>query len=412
MNNLPIELLQHIVFYLAPVKPYSTTTAISNDSQNYIDILNTRLATQALAAAASQPFVDIISTHPWKLNTSSLNRLANLLLNVHVAKHTNHLTINTYRFSFDRDYTIETEGVLEDHVAARTHYVEKSSTSQLVKVFRRARNLRHLTIVPTVQQGDPDFLHKHVPPPNPAALNHEQSSIARSVEQELVTSRIPDPLEKLVEALRITRVHEHLESFSMLSAARQSQFEVSSHQLGIRLGYPVLKRLTVETDYLLNITFPFPCPRLEILELVGIERAGVQDFTRLQEGGENASGMQRIVELLSTVLCVTVIGTADGESIVEVNVRILVRLVGLLARCISRLDILVFRRLHLTDNGDDHVEQDNMSGGKVLQIGTLRLESVIQTQFAQAQSVACGLAVILTSRVPCHIGELVVDGAA
>jgi hypothetical protein len=374
MNILPIELLQHIVFYLIPNIIHATPAPTSNNNHDFNDIFNVRLVNQALAAAASQPFVDIIQDHSWKLNTTSLNRLSNLLLNVHVAKYTTRLTINTYHFSFDRDYALESDGHFERDVAARAKYIKDKAPSQLTKVFQRAKNLRHLTITLVLQQGDPTSLAKQIWPSNPDHPLHNHTP-----EQQVIATQIRNPLIALRNAMRNTRLYNRLVSAHISSPGNETEFEIQSHHVAGRLGCSNITRLAMCAAYVMGFIAPLHCPRLQVLELLHVERLRAGDFHPDREGAAFLDDRRRVVEMLEVVKCIRVVGGVDAEGKVgcEVDAEVLFGLIGFLARYISELETLDLENLNVAGTlGDDGAEQSALSEEREFGIGTMRLENV------------------------------------
>jgi hypothetical protein len=364
MNILPIELLQHIVFYLIPnitqAKPAPTS------ENNHVN--------QALAAAASQPFVDIIQDHSWKLNTTSLNRLSNLLLNVHVAKYTTRLTINTYHFSFERDYTLESDGHFERDVVARARYIKDKAPSQLTKVFQRAKNLRHLTITLVLQQGDPTSLAKQIWPSNPDHPMHNHTP-----EQQVIATQIRNPMIGLQNVMRDTHLYNRLVSAHISSPSSETEFEIRSYHVAGRLSCPNITRLAMCAGYVIGFIAPLQCPRLQILELLHVERMRASDFHPEREGTAFLDDRRRVVEMLEVVKCIRVVGgvAADGKVGCEIDAEILFGLLGFLARYISGLETLDLENLNVAGKlGDDGAEQSALSEEREFGIGSMRLENV------------------------------------
>jgi hypothetical protein len=414
MNILPIELLQHIVFYLIPNIIQATPAPTSNNNHNFNDIFNVRLVNQALAAAASQPFVDIIQDHSWKLNTTSLNRLSNLLLNVHVAKYTTRLTINTYHFSFDRDYALESDGHFERDVAARAKYIKDKAPSQLAKVFQRAKNLRHLTITLVLQQGDPTSLAKQIWPSNPDHPLHNHTP-----EQQVIATQIRNPLIALRNAMRDTRLYNRLVSAHISSPGNETEFEIQSHHVAGRLGCPNITRLAMCATYVIGFIAPLHCPRLQVLELLHVERLRAGDFHPDREGAAFLDDRRRVAEMLEVVKSIRVVGGVDAEGKVgcEIDAEILFGLIGFLARYSSELETLDMENLNVAGKlGDDGAEQSALSEEREFGIGTMRLENVRWEHVAKTWAGSWlrrdDPGVVKTVLLRCIVGKIVVGNGA
>jgi hypothetical protein len=315
------------------------------------DIFSARLTSQAFAAAAAREFHRLIQDHSWQCNTGSLTRLSNLLLNVHVAKHTTSLTFYAYRFSFDDTYDAsefandddiprdDTEGSrLRRHLTSRNNYVTGKIRTQLTKILQRAHNLTHLTFTP-----DP--------------LHHASTiqTLSKSY-HTLITNAVSNPLAHIQYALQDSHAHRRLESITLRNASigpwytKDQRFCISTG-----LTCPNITTLTLDPTYFVEPAFHLYCPHLRHMELVGFEHTVVWDLAPLHERRVPSGAQCKLREMFSSIRSVTFTGDGTPRNLDKImqslHVATLYALLAYLARYTRMIPLLKVRATTIVDDG-------------------------------------------------------------
>ncbi|KAF2827614.1 hypothetical protein CC86DRAFT_213885 [Ophiobolus disseminans] len=273
MDTLPIELLDEVVSHLVASTPSETTT--TQHRQQHADISNVRLTSQNFAAAASRHFVTIVQAHMWMLNLGSLNRLANLLLNVHIAKHTTHLHFNVYRFAFD---DVQIDSLYEDRVNARFNqhmdmrntYIQNKLSGQLTKIFQRAKSLRDLELI-CVARGN-DSRYQDAIRFDEEGRRNRRASLRRGYESSYTTF-VVDPLPYVHVALTASGANERLQAFTLSRRPEYYSYDTPPVSTDF-LTYPKITRLTVDPSYFKDEAMRLHCPQLKHLSVLHFEDMG------------------------------------------------------------------------------------------------------------------------------------------
>jgi hypothetical protein len=231
----------------------------------YADLFNARLTCRIFSSAASPSFLAHIETHLWTLNSTSLDRLSNLLLlNPDLAQQITRLHFTSYRFDFN---SVAYEGNDKHNdllsftraVETRSAFVKTDLAAQLVHIFRHTRNLEHLVVNPELtklpQNGE-------IHPTYPAQLDYFTR-----------IARMPDLVHALSAALEISRVNERLVSYTSYTAVDYCLFD-STHsvEIGKSISCENLTYLAIDAAYLMDSSCSIHCPNLVALEIVDVER--------------------------------------------------------------------------------------------------------------------------------------------
>jgi hypothetical protein len=239
------------------VRKWSSRDPVAD--QQHDNIFNIRLTCRRLNEASSRMFFQHVQMHPWKLESTSLMRLAHLLGNNDLVRNITHLRLNSYRISLHDQGNDFSAAASERNTAARSSYIISRLRDDLTAIFELAKNLAAITVTPEIvymEQNDPIFC--------------EEALQIRPLTEEMYFLKkyfdIPNPMLQVQEALEATGLNEKLEHMTVYTHCDMDFFNIPMETpLPKTLVCNNITRLTVDPIYLMDEEFRIECPNLQTL---------------------------------------------------------------------------------------------------------------------------------------------------